>query len=104
MDTNLQLIIGGIGLPVFAAAILWGLHKAGMPDVYDNIATFAISLVFAVLVLTMNFFPETSKVIVGAITMLYTLLTTLQKFVPDAGVLLFGTPEQKAKVVAKLSK
>ena len=104
MNETLVLVIGSVGLPAFAALIVWAFHKAGVPAEYDQTIVFVISIAFAVAVITMNFFPDTSKLIVGVVTMLYTLLTALQKVAENTVTALFGSDEKKAELRAKFSK
>lgn len=78
-----SLVIGGISLPVFAEAVLWLLHRVGVPTTYDQVAAYAISAAFAVVVITANFYPQYAAAIVGAVTFLYTLISTLQKVLPN---------------------
>ena len=103
MSESLLLVIGGIGLPAFVVVILWAVHKAGLPAEFDQIVTFVVSLAFAGLVITLNFFPQYAQVIVGAVTFLYTMLTTLSNLLPNAVVAVFGSPEKKAQLRAKLA-
>lgn len=100
----LQLIIGAVGLPAFAAAILWGVHKVGVPATYDQIIVYGVSVVFAVLVVTLNFFPQYQQLIVGVVTFIYTMLTTMQQLIPNTLVAVFGNAEQKAALSAKLAR
>lgn len=102
MNDSISLVIGGVSLPVFAALILWVAHKIGMPEIYDKPLGFVIALAFAGLVVTMQFYPEFDRAITGAVVMIYTLLTTWQKFVPETLVAVFGTKEQKATLATKL--
>ena len=102
MPDNLNLVIGGIGLPVFAALLLWVLHKVGMSAAYDQIASFVIALVFTAAVVVLNFFPQYTPYIAGAVTFIYTLLTSLQNLVPNTVIAIAGSPEKKAVLAAKL--
>ncbi|MBI5305534.1 MAG: hypothetical protein HY868_25620 [Chloroflexi bacterium] len=104
MDEGMKLVIGTVSLPVFAALILWVAHKLGMSEIYDKPLGFVIALAFAMLVVTLQFFPEYSNLIVGAVTMIYTLLTTWQKFVPESLVAVFGTREQKMTLAARIAR
>jgi hypothetical protein len=80
---NLPLVIGAVALPAAAEAVLWVLHKLNVPSDYDHVATYIVSVVFAVLVVTLKFFPQYDQVIVGTVSFLYTLIMTLQKFLPN---------------------
>lgn len=83
MPTELSLVIGGVALPAFAAAVLWLLHKFGMSEMWDSTVSFVVALVFAGLVVTMHFFPQYDQTIVGAVAFLYTLIMTLEQILPD---------------------
>lgn len=80
---DLSLVIGGVALPVFAQVVLWALHKIGVGAMWDTPVTFIVAIIFAVIVLAMNFYPQYSAPLVGAVTFIYTVLTTLQKLLPD---------------------
>lgn len=81
-----SLVIGGVSLPVFAELVLWLLHRVGVPADYDQLASFGVSAVFAVVVLAANFYPQYAQPIVGAVTFLYTLISTLQRVLPNTKV------------------
>jgi hypothetical protein len=82
-DPNVNLVIGLIGLPAFGEAVLWVLHKVGVGLEWDNFAGWVISVAFAVVVVSLKFYPQYDQTVVAAVAFLYTLITTYRKLVGD---------------------